>query len=194
MAETNVEVTPQAIDPIKYSDNIVRGDEDDVGIPVAEEKRASVLDGIISIPLGYEKQAKIGNKEITIFLSKRVPPVIDPDLHYPVTEWRITQDRIDDADNVPLWKQMPIMYNGQGVRNLGREVKASYYVMLAIQGMDEESDGHFFIESPFLSDKIKVTDIKLPVIKGSDILEFEKAKKTLANNWFTGATRRRGDQ
>ncbi len=190
MAETTKKkvVTEEDLRNIKYVTTTERNDTHEaLGVLVVEKKDAKELQGDIKIKLGYETPAKIGEQDIIIALFINVPTV-DDDLYYPLVEWRITQERLDDCDTWPQWKSFPVLLNGQQQMDSGRVVMAQHFIYRAIQSMEEDQDGRFFTEPPFAFDLIQMSDKGIPVIKGSDI---DAARVQMLASGI-GATRRRG--
>ncbi len=191
MAEVKVEeVSIEDLKNMKVTPELVKTPLEGIGTLVQEVRKADIMPEDIEIPVGYEKEMKMGSKAGTMALYINVPGDIDPAMHYPVAEWRCTQEKLDDCDNWPQWKSFPIVINNQPFRdNVGRQIVAQCFVYRAIQGMDEEDDGKFFFTPPFMSGYVKETSLGIPAIKGSDIPDAIGQMRGLV----IGATRRRGE-
>lgn len=190
MAEAKVEeVSIEELKNIKFIPELVKIPQDDITF-VQEVRKSDKMPEDVEIPVGYEKEIKIGNKTGTMILYMNVPGDIDPDMYYPTAEWRCTQEKLDDCDNWPQWKSFPIVINGQPLRDsVGMQIIAQCFVYRAIQGMDEADDGKFFFTPPFMSQFVKETNLGIPAIKGSDIPDAIGQMRGLV----IGATRRRGE-
>lgn len=174
------------IEEIKYTDTYVREDSP-IGKKVLERKKAGVIKEHIDIPIGHERNIKVEDEEGVLVLYFHVPEIED-DKYYPIVEWRITQDTLDECDYWPEWKSFVYSINGEQIMERGLPVKAQFFVFRAIQEMREDQDGHFFTDPPFSSSLIKMSDCGIPVIKGSDLDDLkQEALRTMV-----GASRRRG--
>jgi len=188
----NEDLTKEDLENIKFDVSIEEEKEDHVGIPIVERRKADQIKEFIDIPVGYEKKIMIEgqSKEETLVLYKYVPGIIDPNKYYPVLEWRITQDTVDDADIWPEWKGFDVAFNGQAQRGGdGRVLTAQCFIYRSIQEMDENQDGLFFSDPPFACEFTKMSDVGIPVILGSEI---EYARSAMRGG-TVGATRRRGE-
>lgn len=173
--------------------------EDFIGVPIDEERDSASYKGAIKIPLGYIRKAKVDGEDCEVVLRWNVPPKIEPDKYYAACEWRINHDDLDNADNWPQWKRLPLLINKTVAMDAGRAVMVTYYVIVSIQEVPETNphERHspfkdFAVTPPFSNDKIQMSDFDLPVIKGSDIIAVGDAKKVLSGDPGFGAIRRRG--
>lgn len=178
----------------------VEKDKNFIGVPIEENRESGAYKDVIKIPLGYIRAAKVGGEDVEVVLRVNTPPDIESEKYYPVCEWRISGDDLDNADHWPQWKRLPLLIDGQSAMLYGRPVLVSYYVVLAMAAVEEEDQQpqrrgpyvDFKINPPFGDEKIAMSDFGLPVIKGSDIIAINEAKAVLGNNPVFGATRRRG--
>lgn len=186
------EVSIEELKNLKYDKpELVRIPQEGIGIFVQEVRKADKMPEDVEIPVGYEREIKFGDETGTMILYRNVPGDIDPEMYYPLTEWRMTMEKMDDQDNLPQWKAFPVVINGQPLRDdVGRQIVAQCFVYRAAMGMPEEDDGKFFFTGPFVFSLVKETDIGIPAIKGSDIPEAIAQIRGIS----TGATRRRGEE
>lgn len=180
---------------LKYETKEVE-EEHVLGALIQEENSSQRLDEPINIPLGYKRTVIIDGNEEIAYMSIRTPADINPDFYYPVTEWRITPELLLDQDNLPQWVRRPVVVNGQTLMDVGRPLQISYYVIRAELDMPEEKDGMpydgtFFIDPPFSRDEVKMSDIGLPMIKGSDIVLLAEANKLLSGQSTASLARQR---
>jgi hypothetical protein len=181
--------------------DVISEPEYDNGIGDIIENELSSIEyaDALKIPLGYIRKATVNGEDVEVSLRYSVPPEIKPDEYYAVCEWRIGSEDLDNADNWPQWKRLPLIIDGQTAMREGRAVMVSYYVIVSVQDVPETNPHErqspfrdFHIDAPFSDNKIQMSDFGLPVIKGSDIIAVAEAKKVLAGNPGFGATRRRG--
>ena len=170
-----------------------------VGDVIENEVTSAEYANIVKLPLGYIRKAKVGDEDVEVSLRYNVPPEIEPGKHYAVCEWRIGSEDIQNADNVPQWKRLPLRVNGKIVMNFGRPVMVSHYVVISVEDVPETNQHErqtpfrdFHIDGPFSDGRIKVSDFGLPVFSGADIIEVKKAKIVLGKNGGYGSLRRRG--
>lgn len=162
-----------------------------LGVLVEERNEDLRIERAIDIPVGYKRPVLIDDKEEIAFLSIGIPGVISPEFWYPVLEWRLTTERLSEADMHPQWKRDKVVVDGLEVMEQGRNITIHYYVLIVEQDMSEEADGFFFVDPPFSREEVKMSDIGLPMIKGSDILALQEAKKLLGNQIGTALRRQR---
>lgn len=177
---------------IDYETEEIEG-EHEIGIIIEEELNSSKLASSLKVLLGYKRDIVVDGEDGIVFLSIGAPAKIEPDLFYPALEWRLTMETLDGCDFLPQWKSHVLKINGQSVFDEGVEVKIMHYVVQARMDMEEEEDGHFFTDLPFMNKQIKMTDIDLPVVSGSEILRIIKAKNDLAGQGSDNASRRRAE-
>ncbi len=185
------DITNVELEEIEWGVKFVREDAGQFGTKVVERRESDKVKRHVDIHIGYEFKAMIGKKEVIIALYINVPVEIDPAIYYPITEWRITQDLLDDADLWPQWKRFSVELNGQEQRQQnGRPMLAQYLVYRAIQTRPEDSDGVFENTPPFMSSLVQETDIGIAVVKGSDIDDYIAEM----SGTRIGASRRRGTE
>lgn len=170
-----------------------------IGDVIENEITSTEYKDALKIPLGYVRKGKIDDEDVEVVLRYSVPPEIEVDKHYAACEWRISSEDLNNADNLPKWKRLPLVINGASAMNLGRPVMVSYCVIVSVQDVPETSPHErqspfrdFHIDAPFGDTKIKMTDFGLPVISGADLIAIKEAKRVLGNDPSFGALRRRG--
>ena len=168
-------------------------DEHPIGTIVEEELNSSKLASSPKVLLGYKRDVIVDGDESVVYFSVGVPAKVDAALFYPVLEWRVTMETLDNCDFLPQWKSHDLQINGELVFDEGVQVKVVHYVFQARMNMPEEEDGHFFTDPPFMNKNIRMTDIGIPVIPGAEILKIAKAKNDLAGQGTGGASRRRAE-
>lgn len=185
--------------PVIAKDVAVEEGENYIGVPMEQELSSADYSSAIRMPIGFNRKAKVGKEDCNVVLRHSVPPIIEPDEYYPVCEWRIGSEDLDNADNWPQYKRLPLMVNGKPAMQMGRSVMVSYYVIVSVEDVPEVNPHErqspfrdFHIKEPFSDNKIQMTDFGLPVIKGSAIIAVKEAKEVLRGDPGFGAIRRRG--